>query len=85
MIKNKDYFKKYLEQQMNKNSRLKPGNNLYGGNVLPTLKLYENLSIFEEKMAFQEAIADLLVDSEANKRRFAITICTGFIDFRKSL
>lgn len=83
MKRTKEYFKKALEQQIGKVGQTESGNTVYGGNVLPILKLYENLDAYEEKMSFQEALTDLLIDTDQNKRRFAVTICIGFIDFRK--
>ena len=85
MTKNKNYFKKILEQQIEKNAQLGKGNSPYGGNILPILRIYENLTSFEEKMSFQEALTDLLKNSNEEKRRFAVTVCTGFIDFRKTI
>jgi hypothetical protein len=83
MTKNVDYFKKVFEKQMKENARVRHGNVPYGSNVLPILELYNNLSSYEEKISFQEALTDLLVDSNPKKRKFAVAICTGFIDFRK--
>jgi len=37
------------------------------------LKLYEDLVLYEEKMSFQEAITDLLMDPDDNKRDLGAT------------
>ena len=54
----------------------------YGAPVMPFLELYGTLTSYEERRAYQEALEDMLSSMEAEQRRLAVTICTGFLVFR---
>ena len=57
----------------------------YGAPVMPFLQLFASLSTYEERRAFQEALEDMLASSDAEKRRRAVIICTGFLVFRDAI
>jgi hypothetical protein len=57
----------------------------YGAPVMPFLTLFASLTAFEERMAFQEALEDMLASADADKRRRAVTICTGLVVFRDAI
>jgi hypothetical protein len=78
-LRDKDYFAKELLRV-----KLKPEPG-YGGNVLPALQIFAGLSSFEERKAFQDALEDLLQSKIADDRRFAVTVCLGFLVFRDTL
>jgi len=85
MNKNTEYFINEFDKKMKKNNRNKPGNIPYGSNVISILETYKNLSTFEERKSFREALERLLTDSEEKKRKFAVDICIGFLVFRDSI
>ena len=57
----------------------------YGAPVMPFLELYASLSAHEERRAFQDALEDLLVSSDAVERQRAVDICLGFFVFRDAI
>lgn len=85
MIKNLEYFTKEIEKQRKKFERFKPANIVYGSNVMPVLRMYKELSTSEERDFFIKSLDNLLADSDAEKRRFAIDICLGFFIFRNEI
>ncbi len=85
MTKNTDYFTNEIEKQRKKYERLKPANIAYGSNVMPILRMYKDLSNFEERDCFIKALENLLADPDANKRRYIIDVCLGFLVFRDSI
>ncbi len=85
MIKNIEYFTKEIEKQRKKFERFKPANIVYGSNVMPILRMYKELSTSEERDSFIKSLENLLVDLDAEKRRFAIDICLGFLVFRNEI
>ena len=60
-------------------------NSTYGGSVIPVIKLYKELTVFEERKSFQEAIEKMLCDKDKKIRRFAVDICIGFFVFRDAI
>lgn len=85
MKKDMMYFTQEIEKQRAQSRRLKPGNSVYGSNVMPILQMYKDLSDFEDRKHFREALESLLIDSDPAKRQFAVDICLGFFVFRDSI
>ena len=82
-MKDINFFLCQFEEQMKTNEKNKKGNNVYGSNVIPIIKLYKNLEIYEERKSFLDAIEMFLGDKDENKRKYAILICSSFIVFRE--
>jgi hypothetical protein len=61
------------------------GHSEYGGRVMPVLRLYKNLSGYEEKKAFQDALEMLLKDDDDDRRSFGVDVCLGFFVFRDAI
>ena len=55
---------------------------IYGDNVMPVIEAYKELSVPEEKRAFQDALEGMLADNDPKVRSIAVTICLGFFVFR---
>ena len=49
---------------------------------MPVLSLYKELSTFDERRAFQDALEKMLTDRDKEIRQFAVDICLGFFVFR---
>ncbi len=79
-----DFFNE-IDEQRKKNERMRPGNSIYGDNVMPLLKMYAGLSAFEERRSFREALETMLADQDPKRREFAVTLCLGFFVFRDSI
>ncbi|MBN1603803.1 MAG: hypothetical protein JW915_19480 [Chitinispirillaceae bacterium] len=56
----------------------------YGSKVVPVIKLYKELSTYEERSHFQDALEEILSDKNEEIRKFGVDICLGFFAFRKS-
>jgi len=80
-----DYFNNAFEKQMAWIKRDSNSNIGYGDNVMPILKMYKDLSTFEERNSFRETLATFLKDKDDAKRNFAIDVCLGFLVFRDSI
>ncbi|MDP1624662.1 MAG: hypothetical protein Q8L64_02725 [bacterium] len=85
MRKNAEYFIKAFGKQMAENKRLGHTNIPYGSNVMPILRMYKDLSEYDERREFEDALEAFLTSGEEEKRRFAITICLGFLIFRDAI
>jgi len=87
MTHSTEFFADEIEKQIKKNERMKrkPGNTIYGDNVMPILKLYKSLSEFSERESFRNALEKMLTDQSEEKRRFAIDVCLGFLVFRDAI
>jgi hypothetical protein len=87
MNKDINYFMSEFERQIKKNERFKrkPGNTAYGGNVMPILKMYDDLTNPDEGDAFREALEKFLIDPDEKKRKFAVLVCLGFVVFKNSI
>lgn len=55
---------------------------IYGGNVIPMIRLYEGLVDPEERKAFRDGLEEMLCDDSAESRSLAVDLCLGFIVFR---
>ena len=85
MIKNPDAFLESFDNQLIKNKRIGHANIPYGSNVMPILRMYKDLSDYEDKRSFEAALEAFLTSQDQEKRRFAIDICLGFLIFRDSI
>lgn len=85
MVKDVDFFIKAFNGQILKNKRIGHANIPYGSNVMPLLEMYKNLSKYEERKAFEDALESMLTDRDEQKRRFAINVCLGFVIFRDAI
>jgi hypothetical protein len=66
-----------------KMSRQHKGYTEYGSRIIKVIDLYNSLEQFEERTAFQKAIEKLLLSGDELLVELGVTICTGFIEFRK--
>ncbi len=80
-----EYFIKIFEKQIKFNNRHAHSNIGYGEDVMPILEVYNNLTGFDERKAFKEALILFLKDVNPDKRDFAINLCLGFLIFRDSI
>jgi hypothetical protein len=85
LIRDKTFFNDLLCKQLKNNLSRKPGNDEYGNNVMPILKVINSLNTYEERMAFLEVIESFLDNSDVEKRRFAIQICLGSIVLKDAI
>lgn len=81
-MKDTQYFYDFILGIDSKNKNQK-GYSIYGSRIVEILDLYDSIETFEERKAFKEAIEQLLMSGNKDLIEFGITICTGFIDFRK--
>jgi hypothetical protein len=85
MKKDIEYFSKLFVKQIQSNKHFVNSNIGYGEDVMPILEVYGSTSIFEERKAFKDALANFLSDPDPIKRNFAIDICLGFFVFRDAV
>ena len=85
MIKNIEFFTKGFDNQLRKNKRIRRANIPYGSNIMPILRMYKDLSDYEEKKFFEAALEAFLTSQDEERRRFAVDICLGFLVFRDAI
>jgi len=56
----------------------------YGDNVIPAISLFESLGSYELRMAYLGALEKLLTPTDPEIRKYAVTLCVGFVVFRDS-
>jgi hypothetical protein len=78
MKKPEDFYEKIVKLLPKKRA----GYSEYGSKVMPVLSLYKELSTFDERRAFQDALEKMLTDRDKEIRQFAVDICLGFFVFR---
>ena len=85
MVKDVEYFKKLFVKQIKFIKRHARSNRGYGEDVMPILDAYHNLTEFDERKSFRDAIVSFLEDPDDEKRDFAIELCLGFFQFRDAI
>ena len=85
MKKDVEFFTNALNKQILKIRRLGNANIPYGSNVMPILEMYKELSNYEERKAFQDALEAMLTDIDEGKRHFAVDVCLGFVLFKDAI
>jgi len=75
----------FVSEILKINRETKELKNICGVHIIPVIELYRNLTTYEEKRAFQDAIERLLVDSDEDIRSYGVDICLGFFVFRDSI
>lgn len=77
---------KYKEEmlQLLQHQKKHTGYSEYGSKVTPAIKMYKELTNFQERKQFQDALEEMLCDCDEGVRKFAVDICLGFFVFRKS-
>jgi len=82
MKKDISYFFELFLNQIEYNERNEQSNIGYGENVMPILETYHKIVDFDERIAFREAIINLLTDNNIQRQNFAVDLCLGFFIFR---
>jgi len=85
MIKDANYFIKAFDKQFQINNRNRHANIPYGSNVMPILRIYIDLSEYEDQKGFEDALEAFLTSLETEKRRFAIHVDLGFLTLRDAI
>jgi len=75
-MKNAQHFRKSLLESRKKATPE------YGGNVMPALEAFRELSDTKEIRAYQDALELMLEDDDPAIRKFAVDLCLGFFVFR---
>lgn len=57
----------------------------YGSRVMPVLEMYKELSRYEERRAFQDALEMFLSDDDRERRCFGVDVCLSFFVFRDAI
>ncbi len=53
----------------------------YGGSVLPAIRIYSEITLKDEALAYQAALENLLQSDDESIRKFAVNVCLGFFTF----
>ena len=53
----------------------------YGANVLPVIKYFLSINDSNERKDFLDAIEEMLSSEDGEIRKYAVTICFGFVTF----
>ena len=78
-MKDTDYFLTLMLKTMRKKSR---GYEEYGSREMPVLQVFKGLKTVEEKRAFVAAMETMLADNDPAVRRYAVSVCVGFVLLR---
>lgn len=78
-MKTKEFFREEILRREPKAH----GSFEYGSRVLPVLELYKELSTYQERRSFQDALEMLLQSKVKEERTFAVDICLGFFVFSR--
>jgi hypothetical protein len=57
----------------------------YGANVLPVIKYFLAINDYEERKNFLDAIEEMLSSEDGEIRKYAVTLCLGFVIFRDAV
>lgn len=80
-MKDSKYFYDYILENEKRNKKHQ-GYSEYGSRIIDVLDLYHSLNNSNEKTEFKKAIEYMLTSNKQEEIELAVTICTGFIDFR---
>ncbi len=75
----------FISEIIKTKKKLEKNDGTYGGNVIPVLEIYKELSTYEERKAFQDALEKMLCDKNEIVRNYAVDICIGFFVFRDAI
>jgi len=85
MTKNFDAFIKAIDYESIKEKHPRRAHIPYGSIIIPILRIYKDLSDYEEKRSFEAALEAFLTSPDEEKRRFALDICLGFLIFKDDI
>ena len=57
----------------------------YGANVLPVIKYFLSINDPNERKDFLDAIEEMLSSEDGEIRKYAVTLCLGFVTFRDAV
>ena len=58
---------------------------LYGGAVMPAIEFYRSLESQEARLAYQDALEQMLRSESEEERSYAVRVCLGFFVFRDAM